>query len=171
MPRLATYIDSCVWIANYKPTEKLTGEQRAGIATLLDDVSSGNVVLVASSILLVEALTVSAEDIELAFDGRKGILVAADESICGRARALELKCYKDTGRVLAPMDAIHLSTAAVMGCQRFVTLDRKQKDKQLAPLADRDHLERLLGIKILAPQEVNDQGQFDFTESLRAPSS
>jgi len=160
LPKESIYIDSCIWIAQYKPDE-LTDEQRSGISWLNEQISMGNVIAVASSLLLVELLTVSAELIEIAYDGRKGLLVAADDAICHRARELQQKCYADKQKCLSNLDALHLSTASVQRCQRFLTLDKTRKNNQLSPLADKQYLERLLGLKIVDPTTLEDQKKLD----------
>ena len=104
--------------------------------------------------LYVEALTVSIEVLELAFDGRKGLLVPADETISRRAREIERECHQKLKRVLAPLDAIHLASAQVHRCKRFVTMDKRRKDNQLAPLHDREFLGQLLGLRIMDPAEL-----------------
>lgn len=164
MPRESIYIDSCCWIALYKPGEKISPEDRTGIQTALDAVNGGSVILVASSMLLAEALTVSVERFEQAFDGRKGLMVAADDPIMRQARELQFKLYAQEGKVLTPIDSVHLATAANMGCQRFMTLDRKRKDNKLAPVEDRALLERLLGLKIITPNEFSGQARIVFPE-------
>lgn len=165
MPKPSVYLDAAIWIAHHKPKEVHTPERRAAMNQIFDDIHDGLYLAVASSLILIEALSVEIADIELALDGRKGIMVAADEEITRRARELQSKCHKETKRVLSNLDAIHLSTASVMGCQRFITLDQRRKNNELSPIADRALLERLLGIKILSPEEVTDQGRFDFEET------
>ncbi len=160
MPKASAYLDSCVWIAQYKPSE-LTKDQRSGLVSLMESVNGGSVVIVASSMIFVEALTVSQDDIERAFDGRKGQIIAADEEIAKQSRILQNKCFKEAKKVLSPIDSIHLVTAAMAGCQQFVTLDRRHKANQLSPIADKVMLERLLGVKIVDPSELDDQKRLD----------
>jgi predicted nucleic acid-binding protein len=164
VPKESAYLDACVWIAQYKPKETQTAEQRDGISALFREIEHGSIVAVASSIVLVEVLTVTAEELEQVLDGRKGMLVAADDAICRRARQLQQSCYKDLKKVLSCLDSIHLATAWVMGCKRFVTMDGKKKNNQLAPLDSQDYLEKLTGLKIIEPSALNDQKRLDFED-------
>lgn len=162
MPKDSVYIDSCTWIAQYKPTEKLTDEQRAGLQSLYEKVDKGQVLVVGSTLIYVEALTVTTPVIKAAFDGKKGLLVAADEGIGIRARALQQACYDKTGRLLSNYDAVHLATASAMRCQRFITLDKVVKEKQLAPLKHKAVIEPILGLRIIDPSELDEQQRFNF---------
>lgn len=159
MRKEAVYIDSCVWIAQYKPTEAQSELDRQGMKSLFDSVERNSIVVVASTLLFVEALTVSAETLEMAFDGSKGVFVAADDPICRQARELELKCYKDHQQILSPFDAVHLTTASLYECSKFVTLDKRRKERQLAPLSHAQYLEKLLGVQIVKPGDATDQPQ------------
>lgn len=161
MPKESIYIDSCVWIAQYSPKEKLTSEQRTTLKTLFESVGGGSMIVVASAMLMVETLTVTNEILDLGFDGVKGIFMPVDDTIARAARILEHRCYKDHKKVLGTHDAIHLCTASLTGCKRFVTLDRRHKDNQLSPLADRDYLQPLLNLKIISPDELDDQKRLD----------
>lgn len=89
------------------------------------------------------------------YDGRSGLIVALDEQLAMRSRELCRRCYKDHKKTLSPEDSIHLVTASVMKCGRFITMDRRRKDNQLSPIQDRAYLEKLLsGMKIIEPHEV-----------------
>ena len=163
MPKESVYIDACAWIAHYKPTEKLTDEQRTSLTRLFDRVARGEVIAVGSTLIYIEVLTVSVKEIQSAFDGRRGLLVAADEAMTIKARELQQKCYDSGKKILSNFDAVHLATAAAMGCKKFITLDRVPKNGQLAPIDSRKMLERFLGLKILDPAEIDDQKVLDFS--------
>jgi predicted nucleic acid-binding protein len=152
----SVYIDSCCWIAQYKPLEVLGLGERNGLNALFDEVERGIVTVVASNYLYVECLTVSIETFEKALDGKKGIPVAVDDVISRQARELQFECYKIKKKVLDPGDAVHLVTAKVMGCKRFITRDgvAKKKGKDVLMLVqEKALLKRLTGLEIITPDE------------------
>lgn len=157
MPKESVYVDCCVWIAFYKDEketeENFTDEQRNGMAHLLAEVDKGSIIIVGSTLLLAQLLSISIETLELAFDGVKGMPVAMDESIARGVRELQLKCLRSERKVLSTEDAVHLVTASIMRCRHFITMDAKRKSNQLSPLKDRDLLERLLSLQINDPSQ------------------
>ncbi len=156
MPSENVYIDACPWISFYKPGE-LNPEQESGMNSLFADAESGHIVVIGSHLIYMQVLSVSAETLEIAFDGRKGLLVPLDETVSVRARLLQNDCFKATRKALGSEDAAHLATAALMGCKKFVTLDRKRKDGHLSPYGDRQILEPLLGLSIILPEQIAGQ--------------
>ena len=150
MRKEAVYLDACIWIAESKG--ELTAAQTAGMAALYRQIEQGSLVVVASTFLYTEVLTVAVETLELAFDGRKGISVALDDEIARAVRNFEQACFDQHGMIFAPSDAIHLCTAANMKCRRFVTLAKTRKGNQLSPLADHEIVARRLKLQVVSPE-------------------
>lgn len=71
-----------------------------------------------------------------------------------RARELQLKHWKDHKGLLSCEDAIHLCTASLAGCGRFITMDKGNGDKnKLSPLGSKAILEPELQLRIIEPIE------------------
>jgi predicted nucleic acid-binding protein len=160
VPKERIYIDACVWISFYKPdgnADALTYEQKVFLQSLLKDVDESKTFIVGSSLLLTQVLDTSIDILMLAFDGRKGLLMPADDEVCKAARLLQKQCLKKTTHALGSEDAIHLATASLYQCSKYVTKDRKRKGNQLAPIQDREILGEMLGLKIVDPAELTGQ--------------
>lgn len=158
MPRERVYLDACGWIAFYPIANKpdcLSAEQREGLQTLMQEVENGTCMMIGSAILLTQLLTISGEYLDRAFDNKKGALMPVDSMLAQKARELQHKLYSLSDGTLSCEDAIHLCTASLTKCIRFVTLDKTPDNRRriLAPLKHRSMLEKELGLKIVDPAE------------------
>ena len=119
----------------------------------MDLIDEGQLMLFASHLLSAQLLTKSFGYLDSICDGRKGLLVALDDTISRRVHDLQNECHHQLKRCLSGEDAIHLATASAFGCKKFITQDKKRKEGNLSPIADKQGLERLLNIEIVGPAD------------------
>lgn len=159
MDRPKIYLDSCYWIRGTHENEP-DPTVTAALQHQLTLADKGEIIIVASSLILIESLTVDPNHFDKAFDGRRGILVAVSGNLAKKVRAFQNQVRARTTKMFSAADAIHLVTAQEAECNVFYTLDQKEKKGQLAPLSSTEMIKELLGLSVeKLPPPPNEAGQ------------
>ena len=129
MPKPKYYWDANVflaWLKDEKPPQRTT-EEMEGLSEIVQEIDSGNTILITSSLINTEVLvsTLSQDAIakfQLSLK-RSNVHIANVSERVTQLTARIRNFYQNTNKKLKPMDAIHLATAIIYEADEFHTFD------------------------------------------------
>ena len=153
------YWDTCIYLAWLKGEDN-GASVNEGIKEAVDENWDGKLLIVTSTITLIEVLESSLTDeqevrFQQSFRKQLHVLRDVDPAVAVKARVFRGSFMAPGSKRLAVPDAIHLATAAIYKCDEFWTLDGGGKDKRHIGLLELNEDARIDGLKVKIPYPKN----------------